>query len=53
MESMLGQTSMFICYGSCRPFANQVRFGNRYFENLNAEEEVPGKLGFSCLSYRS
>jgi hypothetical protein len=25
-------------------FARPVRFGNRYFENLNPEDEVPGQL---------
>lgn len=27
---------------------NSCRFGNRYFENYNAEEEVPGEFGLSA-----
>jgi hypothetical protein len=29
-------------------FSRRVRFGNRYFENLDPEEEIPGQQATYC-----
>ena len=43
----------FKVQGPTNHSSNSPRFGNRYYENRNPEEEVPGKHSFKNLPFNS